>query len=136
MSGGFKGGDFAKIFIHDVQVHVAVNEHGHTRGLHIVIINPGNGKVMFAKVFDTYKRSDTFDAFVAKGVPDGYIVVAACKDECTRNLSTDAKSWFAKMGSKEIFSLSYRQGFGFIGTAGKKDAHEKRCVDSDCTSVT
>ena len=28
------------------------------------------------------------------------IVMAACKDECTKNLYDDGKWWFAKMGSK------------------------------------
>ena len=63
------------------------NEEGHYRGLHIVIINPKTGIVENAKVFDTYKSSDEFDDFISSGIPYGYIIVAACKDECSRRLS-------------------------------------------------
>lgn len=34
------------------------------RGLHIVVINPYNGKVEYANVFDTYVSSKLFDEFI------------------------------------------------------------------------
>lgn len=82
-----------------------------------------------ARVFDTYKSSLAFDHFVKHDVPDGFIVVAACKDDCVTKLSKAAKQWFRDMGSKEIDQLEYRQGFVFIGVAGQKQAHEKRAAE-------
>ena len=42
-----------------------------------------NGRVEPTKVFDTYEKSNGFGEFVESDIPDGFIVVAACKDECT-----------------------------------------------------
>ena len=91
----------------------------------MVVINPFNGHIMTAKIFDTYESSDEFDDFLRNGVPEGCIIIAACKDECTRHLSFRAKQWFEDMGSKEIWNLEYRHGFAFIGIHGKNDVHEK-----------
>ena len=65
-----------------------------------MIINPARGQVEEAKVFDTYNSSAEFDKFIENDIPDGYILVAACKDDCTKRLSQGAKAWFQKMGSK------------------------------------
>ena len=61
--------------------------------MHIVVVNPDSGEVEQAKIFDTFKTSEKFDAFIknSDNVPYGHIIVAACKDECTKNLSTYAK---------------------------------------------
>ena len=67
------------------------NENKHYRGLHIVVINTPYGTVEFAKVFDTYKSSAELDDFIDQGVPEHYIVVVACKDDCVTNLSNKAK---------------------------------------------
>ena len=107
-SAGHNGENFAKITINDVAVSVAPNPSGHDRGLHITVVNPSNGKLEFAKVFDTYKDLDDFATFVAISIPDGYIVAAACKDECMTNLVQAGKDWFAAMGSQEISDVGYR----------------------------
>ena len=67
------------------------NDHGHFRGLHMVVINPTNGKIETAKVFDTYITSEGIDDFITREMPEGWIVVAACKDECVTQLSQRAK---------------------------------------------
>lgn len=90
----------AKIKINDVLVNVNANENGHHRGLNIVVINPGNGEVVVARAFDTYKSSEKLDTFIRNGIPEGFIVVAACKDECKTQLSQQAKLWFENMGSE------------------------------------
>lgn len=107
-SAGYNGGNLAKITIDGVPVRCEKNSQGHYRGLHIVIINPANGEVALAKVFDTYKYSKAFDDFIAGGIPELYIVIAACKDDCTKNLSWNGRKWFQGLGSKEIMNLQYR----------------------------
>ena len=125
-SSGFEGANLAKISINNIPIKVEENESSHYRGLHIVIINPSNGKVSAARVFDTYKTSEKLDSFILNCVPKNYIVVAACKDECVSKLSLAAMQWFIGMGSQEIKKLGHRQGYAFIGINGTERANEKR----------
>ena len=80
-----------------------------------MVVNPCDATVVATKVFDTYVDSKDFERFVGSQIPDGYIVVVACKDECTTSLSNTGKGWFAGLGSKEIWKVGYREGFAFIG---------------------
>ena len=51
-------------------------------------------------------------------IPDGQIIVVACKDDCIQSMSDKGKNWFETMGSKAISTLKYRQGWAFIGVYG------------------
>lgn len=82
--------------------------NNHYRGLHIVVLDPETSIVDLAMVFDTYKSPDQFDDFISDDFKGGSIVIAACQDDCATNLSEKAKSWFANMGSSEIWNLQYR----------------------------
>lgn len=97
------------------------NIHNHFRGLHIVCINPHTYNIESAQVFDTYETCEHLDNFINKGVPENFIVVAACKDDCTTKLSENAKKWFEKMGSKKIRDLEFRQGFVFMYISMNKE---------------
>ena len=90
-SSGYNSSNIALITINNIPVIVQKNEHNHYRGLHIVVINPSNGKVEMAKVFDTYKTSNAFDNFIDERIPHGYVVIAACKDDCVTKLSRKGK---------------------------------------------
>ena len=114
-SAGFEDGNIAEIRLNGNLIYVEKNESNHYRGLHIVIVNPANGKVEFAQVFDTHKAPDNFDNFIKKVMPDRHIIIAACKDDCKQHLSDQARVWFGSMGSFEIYGLIYRKGFAFIG---------------------
>lgn len=54
ISSGFNGGNYAEITLNGSKVWIEKNDHNHFRGLHIVIINPLNGKLLFGQVFDTH----------------------------------------------------------------------------------
>lgn len=137
ISAGFSSGNFAKIVINDSQVFVDKNESGNYRGLHIVVVNPKDANVEVSKVFDTYMSSDKLEEFIDKQrYPDGYIVVAACKDDCVKNLSKKCKMWFGKMGSTEIWDLCYRQGWAFISMIGLSNPNEKRETVAEAKSVS
>ena len=125
-SAGFDGGNLAEITINDKPIEIERNEHNHYRGLHIAIINPVNGNVETARAFDTYITSELLDQFIKAHVPEGYIVAAACKDECHAILSDKVKLWFSDMGSEQILNLGYREAFAFIGVNGRKDFNEKK----------
>ena len=72
------------------------NKYGHDKGLHIVIINQFNYRVLFSQVFETHIKSDSFDQFISNGIPIpfGYIVAAASKGDCITNMSSKGKNWF------------------------------------------
>ena len=117
--------------INDTEIKVKQNQMGNYRGLHLVLINPENGEVEFAQVFDTYRDNQSLANFIlqAKRIPRGRIVIAACKDDCATKLAWNSRKWFADMGSEEIWNLEYRQGFAFIGVKGEiLGCHEKRAV--------
>lgn len=80
-----------------------------------MVIHPETGKVVLAKAFDTYTTSDAFEDFIAHDIPDDYIIVAACKDDCANRLSYNVQTFFGQMGSQEIWQLKYRESFVFIG---------------------
>ena len=83
----------------------------------MIIFNPFQARVELARVFDTYKDPEHFEKFIDTfDIPEGYMVLAACMDECVKNLSEAGKQWFVKLGSKEILNLKYRGAFAFIGT--------------------
>ena len=92
--------NIAQITINNQIVSVEKNENGHFRGLHIVVVDPLNGEVQSANVYDTYAKQNVFEAFIKSNeIKDGSIVVAACKDECTAGLTYNSKQWLANMGS-------------------------------------
>lgn len=134
------GGSLAVISLNGFIVKVESNENNHYRGLHIVIFNPVSGMVQWAKAYDTYKSVQAFDEFIDNPIPAGYIIIAACMDECATNLSKQAKFWFSNMGSKEIADIEYRQAFAFIGISGGEStgsAQERRARSvKDKASVT
>ena len=123
-SAGKEGGNFAKIHLNGFQVNMAVNKQGHYRGLHIVVVNPRSGLVVHAAVFDTYQLSFYMELFIYKYLDYyrddifGHIVIAACMDDCTKELSEVVTEWFETMGSKLITNIGYRHGFVFIGIHG------------------
>lgn len=77
-----------------------------------------------AKCFDTYTSSGNFDDFISlpvnQGISEGFIIIAAAKDDCVSALSPKAKEWFTELGSKQIKYLEYQEGFSFIGIVGRK----------------
>lgn len=127
-SAGYKGGDFALISINGNPVKVQENENGSFRGLHIAVINPSNGKVQSAQAFDTYKSSEALEKFISETeIPNNFIVAAACKDDCSLELTFKVKSWFSGFGATKIWEVQYRQGYAFIGVSGKSNsANEKK----------
>lgn len=76
------------------------NENKTFRGLHIVVIDHTNGEIKNAKVFDTHKSSELLEDFINTTIPEGHIVVAACKEDCFEKLSPKVVQWFTAMGSE------------------------------------
>ena len=95
-----------------------------------MIINPFNGAIEMAKVFDTNQSCDELDRCITKihnEIPKGYIIIAACRDDCEKKLSKNARLWFTSMGSKDIWKIGYRYGFAFIGI--NRSGANKACCE-------
>ena len=119
-SAGYDAGNYAKIMINNHLVEMEKNMNGHYRGLHIVVIDPSTGDVETAKVFDTFESMNTLAKFIKEPIPEGHIVMVACKDDCATQLSDAGKTWFEKvLGSKLIQKVGYRQGFALIAVIGR-----------------
>ena len=56
-SSGFDGSNESQITINGKKVVMQENENGNFRGLHLAVINPDQGDIVSAMVFDTYKTS-------------------------------------------------------------------------------
>ena len=89
-SGGYDNGDFAQIMINNVPIEMQANENDNFRGVHMVVINNESGNVETNQIFDTYESSDKLDAFIDKEIPEGHIIIAACKDDMCKSLSDKA----------------------------------------------
>ena len=127
-SAGYHDGNYATITINDTPANISVNEKKHQRGIHLVVINPENGKAVHSRCFDTYTDSEDFEKFIKEtDIPDGHIIVAALKDEGAKWMSDRVKNWFTSLGSGEIKRLQYQHAFCFIGIMGSTECNEERC---------
>ena len=54
----------AKITLNDIRVDMETNESNHLRGLHLVIVDPVDGSIKSAKVFDTYASSELLTTWI------------------------------------------------------------------------
>ena len=94
------------------------NENNNDNGLHVVVINAASGKTENARIFDTATTSEAFDEFIKFDVNKDDIVVAACKGDCAKKLSENAREFFEFMGSKQIWKLKANHSYSFIGIKG------------------
>ena len=63
-SAGYDAGNETKITINEEIVKLEPNSNGHFRGLHVIVVNPNDGNIEYAQVFDTYKSSDSLQEFI------------------------------------------------------------------------
>lgn len=83
------------------------------------IVNPRTGKVKKKRIFDTFENSDGIEKWFSTVVQD-YIVVCACRDECTKRFLWEGRKWFCQMGSKDVKNIIYKGGWAFIGLFARK----------------
>ena len=98
----------AKILINNIPVKCLPNKNGHTRGLHVVAINPLTFEITMAQVFDTFASGFEFENMIRQKRFEDQIIIAAAEDDVTTNLTTESKEWWAKRGSHLISNVGFR----------------------------
>jgi len=99
-------------------------EQSGSRGINVVALDQRNHRVILAKAYDTYANDQASGDMLKdlKGLRKGSIIIAAVRDEASKKLSKGVKEFFTKLGSKEINSLGFRDGWGFLGVKGQDNA--------------
>lgn len=120
-SAGFVGGNYARIYHNGRKLKIS--RYG--RGLNIFAWT-SSWKQIGGKAYDTYGRTNHGLEKDFARLPAGSIVAVACKDECSRKLSSGIKKIFTDMGSKEILKLGMREPWAFVGVKGKIAMSEMR----------
>lgn len=82
-SYNFNSQSKAKIMINNIAVKCRDNENGHTRGLHVVAINPLTFEITLAQIFDTFATGFKFDNLIKQKQFEDQIIIAAAEDDCS-----------------------------------------------------
>jgi len=111
-----------------IEVHGYYMDPKGSRGLNVVALNPENHKVVLRKSYDTYSNDNASGDLVRdyRELKRGSIVIVSVKDEGSKKFSDDAKALFTKIGSKDVSSLKFREGWAFIGIKGSGQFVEKK----------
>ena len=76
------------------------------------------------------------ELYISRGVPpEGFIIIAACKDDISKELSEECQEWFKALGSKEIDKVEERCAFAFICKSGRNEVYEKRALNKGDKAV-
>lgn len=120
-SAGFEAGNYARIYHNGKRVRIS--RAG--RGLNIFAWT-SSWKEIGGKAYDTYGRTNHGLEKDFSRLPAGAIIAVACKDECSRKLSSSMQKIFVDMGSKEVLKLGMREPWAFVGIKGKRAMSEMR----------
>jgi len=97
-SAGLRSGNYAKIYFNGRLIRMR-----YSRGLNIVAWDANKGmRKIHTGSYDTYadaRASGRIELLLRK-LPKGAIVAVACKDECSRKLSSKLKGMMRQGGSK------------------------------------
>jgi len=101
MEAGLKN-SYAEILINGDQI---VTRHNSKRGINLVVLNGPDHKIILNDSYNTWSKKKDESARLLKdfeSIPAGSVIVAAVKDDASRNLSHEAKKIFADMGSSAV----------------------------------
>ena len=118
------------------QYYDSVQWTAQTRGIHVIVLNQGTGRVISYKSFDTHGDGSRSAALVAllNSIPNGRIVCFAALDEGSYQLNSAARNAIAALGSTQISALGYRDMWTFVTKKGGNkigEAIQKRQASED-----
>ena len=112
----------------------AIEVYGHKmsdkgqRGINLVALNAETHKVILRKSYDMYGNKEASHDLARdyKKLSKSTIVIASVKDEGSTLFYEEARALFGDIGSKEVWSLGFREAWSFIGIKGQGQFVEKR----------
>lgn len=117
-SAGRMTGNYASINVSGNKYVVAEKSH---RGWNVIALDAKNHKLIMDNYYDMYGDKEASSRFVQdfNNLPTASVIVVGIKDEGSKRVDDKVKEIFGKMGSKEVFNLSMRDAWGFIGVKGQ-----------------
>lgn len=119
VSAGYEDGNRADFYF-DGRV-VGINGFFDRRGANVVVIDPDAGEVTLRKSYDIWGDPQTVNQQFStdlRGIPQGHIVLVACKDSGFENLDSDAINALRGVGATIAGPLGVREGYALIGVSG------------------
>lgn len=89
----------------------------------MVVLNGTDHKILLNESYNTFtdKRDDSLRLVKdLENIPTGCVIIAAVKDDASKNLKPAARKIFSDMGSQAIKQLGFKSAWGFIGIKGLK----------------
>ncbi len=113
-SAGSEVGDFAHIFVN------GIDESLNQRGYNIVVIDPSSGTIESRGAFDTFASAAESARLVQfiEQIPNGKIVIAAVRDEASRNLTRAAVEALRLIGAQIDLREKFRWSHAILGVKG------------------
>lgn len=119
MSAGHGDGNIGDFFLNDQKIDI--NGVAGRRGLNVVTIDPSTQQVTSRKTYDVWAEPRTENMRLSADInsmPDGRIVLVACKDSGLENLDSVVFDALRSCGARISGPLPVRQGYALIGVKG------------------
>ncbi|CAE7695679.1 Dnajb7 [Symbiodinium pilosum] len=126
VSAGWGDGNTADFFLNDRKIDIR-GEAGR-RGLNVVTIDPDTQQVMSRKTYDVWADPQTENTRLAADInsmPDGRVILVACKDSGMENLDARAIAALWSAGAT-IPGGKEREGYALIGIKGSDALAEEQ----------
>jgi len=126
VSAGWGDGNIADFFLNGRKIDIR-GEAGR-RGLNVVTIDPDTQQVMSRKTYDVWADPQTENTRLAADInsmPDGRVILVACKDSGMENLDARAISALWSAGAS-VPGGKEREGYALIGIKGSEALAEQQ----------
>lgn len=109
------GKDSVEVFVNEQQAYID-NSVASNRGIHVILINQQNGRVMGSRVFDTYSdnQDEKLNQYLDQISDSDRLIVFAVKDEGSYKLSDIIRQRIEMLGSTKIQQLGWRCMWAFV----------------------
>jgi hypothetical protein len=115
-----------------------VNKQNSKRGINLVVLNGPDHKIILNESYNTFTSKRDDSARLVKdfeSIPQGAVIIAAVRDDASKNLKQSARQVFMNMGSQAVKNLGFKQAWGFIGIKGMRRSGEDTGVTVEMGTV-